>query len=156
LKPALLVLVGAAFGYVAICAAAALFWLLAVRLPFPVAWRRSHADLVGLCYLGLALVPCVGIVGYALSTLFRRRAVLSALVSMTIAVYVAISYPSEDLHHLRHTVWTTWPLFACFLVGPPLVVSFRRYRPSRHEDMSKRRYDRWDSWLKKIGYFKKG
>ena len=119
-------------------------------------WWRFHADLVRLSSLGLALIPCVGVVGYALSSLFKRNAVLSAFISMTIAVLVAISYPLEDPQHWRQTIRTTWPLFASFLIGPPLIVSFRRYRPSRVEDTSKRRHDQWDSWLRKIGYFKKG
>ena len=61
----LLVMVGAMFGYVTVCAGVVLFGLPSVHPVLPASWWRAHPDLVKVVAEFIAILPSVALAGYA-------------------------------------------------------------------------------------------
>jgi len=77
--PFVRVLVGAVLGWVIVCASVALGLLVAVRSPFPKGWWILHMPMLVTGSEILASLPCVVILGFLMSKLYRVRPVVSAL-----------------------------------------------------------------------------
>jgi hypothetical protein len=116
--PFVRVLVGAVLGWVVVCASVALLGLLAVWSPFPKGWWMHHMSVVMTDSEILALLPCIVLLGFLMSKLYRVRPVVSAFASLVIALLATSASPSADLETLRSSL----RFFAPFLLGTPLVV----------------------------------
>jgi len=145
---------GAAFGYMSVCAGLVLYYLPSVRSQSAVSWWREQLTFGGPSMELLGLLACVGLAGYILAALYIRHPVLKSLVAMTLAVVGALHYPLGDLRRPDIALFAQWHLSLPFIVGPAIVVLMLSARSS-DDDVFRRRLHRWDPWLKKIGYFRK-
>lgn len=122
MKQALLVLLGAAVVYLAICAAVWLYGVLAVWSPFPATWWARHAGVVRYGSEALALTPWVILLAYLLSRLFKRHAVISSLCAVALALAVSLSDAFVQPHMDWKLLQGIWHLFLPFLILPPVIV----------------------------------
>ena len=118
---ALRVLFGTVLGWGAMWIGIYLYGLLAIWSPWPNTWWAHHPRFVLISSAFLAALPLVIVLGWAFSRLFRHRALLGAVVTMTISFVVAVSDAFTGLKDIGGTLGSTWQIFCPFLVGPPVV-----------------------------------
>jgi len=155
LKRVLLILVGTLLGLGTMYVALAIFGLLAVWSPFPVSWWRAHPAIVRTCSEAVVVVPCVGALGYTFLKLFRTHAVANAFASMTAVLLLGLSGVITQSGGFLAGLRISWHLFVPFLIGPPFVAYLFLTMRTRDDELFRRRYDQRDSWLKRVGYFRK-
>jgi membrane associated rhomboid family serine protease len=148
------VLLGAMFGYIAVCAGVVLFYQPSLRAHSPEEWWREQLTTGGLSPELFGLVGCIALAGYVHSTLFSGVPVPKSLIAMALAVVGALHYPLGDLRRPDLALLAQWHLSAPFIVGPAVAV-FLFGEKDINDDASRRRFYRLDPWLRKLGYFRK-
>ena len=126
--------------------------MLVVWSPFPASWWATRLTVVHVGTYLIALPPCIALMGFTLAKLFGYKAGSSTVVSMVIALVVALVYVPIDPHHPLAAVKTTRMLALPFLVGTPLIAYFFE-RHFIDNGTFKRQYHSTDPWLRKAGYF---
>ena len=119
------ILCGALIAYAFVWAAQFPIGLLAIWSPFPHSWWVDYPRWIILGSEALITVPGVIGLGFLLSKLYKRGALVSAFASVTLAVLLAYSDFFTDLKVLADT----WQFSTPWLVGPPLATAvFDRLR----------------------------
>ena len=119
------ILCGAVIAYAFVWAAHLPIGLLAIWSPFPHSWWVDHPRWIIFGSEALITVPGVIGLGFFLSKLYKRRALVSAFASVTVAVLLAYS----DFFTDWNVFADTWRFSAPWLVGPPLATAvFDRLR----------------------------
>jgi hypothetical protein len=93
------------------------FWSLGHPL-----WWKFSPSLVDTASEIAAFGPCLLLLGFLLTKLYRGFSVTSAFASMAIALLLTVADSLDEPQLILSMVRLTWPMLLTFLVGPPTIV----------------------------------
>ena len=116
------ILFGALLGFIAMLGGVAVFSALAVWSPFSTGWWIEHPSVVINASEVLAFTPFVLATAFLMRRLFSTSPVLSAFISMVLAVLANDVADWTNPHELVSGMMKAWLITVSFVVGVPVAV----------------------------------